>query len=135
MIINFDNNICIYCYPNLLSNYVGPSLAKKRLVPGALRWVPGFLKTSAGTFKICALGLPSECTIYDVSNACLGQLNGIISAANAIELGQMDAVLVVGTEDSRPLVENTIESLNNDSHWTRQTIKMAVASLDRKSVV
>jgi len=76
-----------------------------------------------------ALGLPSECTVYDVSNACLGQLNGIILAANAIELGQIDAALVVGTEDSRPLVENTIESLNNDSHWTRKTIKMAVASL------
>jgi len=76
-----------------------------------------------------ALGLPSESTIYDVSNACLGQLNGIILAANAIELGQMDAALVVGTEDSRPLVENTIESLNSGSHWTRKTIKMAVASL------
>ena len=76
-----------------------------------------------------ALDLPSECTIYDISNACLGQLNGILSAANAIELGQMDAVLVVGTEDSRALVENTIESLNSDSHWTRKTVKMAVASL------
>ena len=76
-----------------------------------------------------ALELPSECTIYDVSNACLGQLNGIILAANAIELGHMDAALIVGTEDSRPLVENTIESLNNGDHWTRKTIKMAVASL------
>ncbi|MBT3890169.1 MAG: 3-oxoacyl-ACP synthase III [Planctomycetaceae bacterium] len=76
-----------------------------------------------------ALGLPSECTIYDVSNACLGQLNGIISAANAIELGQVAAALVVGTEDSRALVENTIESLNSGSHWTRKTIKKAVASL------
>jgi len=76
-----------------------------------------------------ALELPSECNIYDVSNACLGQLNGIILAANAIELGHMDAALIVGTEDSRPLVENTIESLNSGEHWTRKTIKMAVASL------
>ena len=76
-----------------------------------------------------ALELRSECNVYDVSNACLGQLNGIILAANAIELGQIDAALIVGTEDSRPLVENTIESLNCGEHWTRKTIKMAVASL------
>ena len=75
------------------------------------------------------LGLRRDCMIYDLSNACLGQLNGIALAANAIELGQIEAALIVGTEDSRDLVENTIRSLNNDESWTRKTIKMAVASL------
>ena len=75
------------------------------------------------------LGLPSSCVIYDLSNACLGQLNGLAMAANAIELGQIQAALVVGTEDGGPLVENTIRSLNEDRQWTRQSIKMAVASL------
>ena len=59
-----------------------------------------------------ALGLRRDCMIYDLSNACLGQLNGIALAANAIELGQIEAALIVGTEDSRHLVENTIRSLN-----------------------
>src|SRR5262245_31832635 len=35
------------------------------------------------------LGLPSECLVYDVSNACLGLLDGIVQLANMIELGQI----------------------------------------------
>ncbi len=54
------------------------------------------------------LGLPPDCLIYDVSNACLGILDGIVQVANMIELGQIRAGIVVGTESSRPLVENTI---------------------------
>ena len=76
-----------------------------------------------------ALGLRRDCMIYDLSNACLGQLNGIAMAANAIELGQIEAALIVGTEDSRHLVDNTIRSLNEDESWTRKTVKKAVASL------
>ena len=76
-----------------------------------------------------ALGLPPECVIYDVSNACLGLMNGILQAANMIELAQIRAALVVGTESSRQLVENTIDTLNRDTTLTRSQIKFAVASL------
>jgi 3-oxoacyl-[acyl-carrier-protein] synthase III len=75
------------------------------------------------------LGLPRECVIYDVSNACLGVLNGVLQVANMIELGQIEAGLVVGSEGSRQLVETTIDALNNDLSLTRQSIKQAVASL------
>ncbi len=75
------------------------------------------------------LGLADDCLIYDVSNACLGLLNGIVQLANMIELGQIKAGIVVGTEDSRPLVETTIETLNRDTSLTREQIKLAVASL------
>jgi len=75
------------------------------------------------------LGLSHECMIYDVSNACLGLLNGIVQVANMIELGQIRAGLVVGTEGSRQLVEHTIETLNHDQTLTRNAIKTAVASL------
>lgn len=75
------------------------------------------------------LGLPQECQVYDVSNACLGMLSGMIQVANMIELGQIRAGLVVGTEDSRQLVESTIAQLNRDETLTRETIKLAVASL------
>jgi len=75
------------------------------------------------------LGLPSDCMIYDASNACLGLMNGAIQIANMIELGQIQAGLVVGTEDSRHLMETTIDSLNADQKMTRRQIKMAVASL------
>lgn len=75
------------------------------------------------------LQLPPECVIYDVSNACLGLINGLLQAANMIELGQIRAALVVGTESSRQLVETTVDALNRDETLTRNSIKHAVASL------
>ena len=75
------------------------------------------------------LGLSPDCLVYDVSNACLGLLNGMLQVANMIELGQIRAGLVVGTESSRQLVETTIEKLNQDESLTRSDIKLAVASL------
>lgn len=75
------------------------------------------------------LGLPAECQIYDLSNACLGMLNGVLQVANMIELGQIEAGLVVGTESSRALVETTIESLSARAALSREEMKLAVASL------
>jgi len=75
------------------------------------------------------LRLPSNCLIYDVSNACLGLLNGMLQIANMIELGQIKAGLVLGSEGSRQLVETTINALNRDESLTRAKIKSAVASL------
>lgn len=75
------------------------------------------------------LGLPSDCHIFDISNACLGQLNGIVQAANAIELGQIQSALIVGTEDSRHLMHSTIHHLNTDLSITRNSIKNTIASL------
>jgi len=75
------------------------------------------------------LGLRRDCCIYDVSNACLGILNGMLQVANMIELGQIRAGIVVGTESGRPLVETTIEQLNRDQTLSREQMKLAVASL------
>src|SRR5262249_15425637 len=76
-----------------------------------------------------ALRLPQKCVVYDVSNACLGILNGIVQVANMIELGQIRAGLVVGTESSRGLMETTIDELNRNTSLSRNDIKLAVASL------
>ena len=75
------------------------------------------------------LGLRPECQVFDLSNACLGLLNGVLQIGTMIEAGQIRAGLVVGTEGSRQLVETTIEDLNNNEAWTRKTIKGAIASL------
>ncbi len=83
--------------------------------------------TAAGVHH--GLGLNKNCQIYDVSNACLGLINGMVQVANMIELGQIEAGLVVGTESSRGLVETTIKQLNADTSLTRTTIKLAVASM------
>jgi 3-oxoacyl-[acyl-carrier-protein] synthase-3 len=75
------------------------------------------------------LGLAAEALICDVSNACLGLINGLLQVANMIELGQIEAGLVVGTEGSRQLLESTIAWLNRQTSLSRGDIKQAVASL------
>lgn len=73
--------------------------------------------------------LPANGMILDVSNACLGLLNGMLIVANLIESGQIHAGVVVGTETGRDLVEGTIDSLLVDDSATRNSIKSAFASL------
>jgi len=74
-------------------------------------------------------GLASDCLIMDVSNACLGLLNGMLLIADQIELGRIKAGIVVGTETGRALVEGTIARLLGDSKITRKDIKREFASL------
>ncbi len=55
------------------------------------------------------LKINPDAAIYDLSNACLGVLNGIVDVANRIELGQARAGLVVSAETSRDINESTID--------------------------
>ena len=75
------------------------------------------------------LGISQDAIVFDVSNACLGLLTGAIQIANMIELGQIEAGVVVGTETSRALTETTVDELNSNLTLTRKTIKDAFASL------
>ncbi|MCH7596067.1 MAG: 3-oxoacyl-ACP synthase III [Planctomycetes bacterium] len=76
------------------------------------------------------LGLPDRSIMYDISNACLGFLNGITSLANMIELGQVKRGLIVAGESSRQLVRTTIDQLLRKARTlTRQEFKTAFASL------
>ncbi|MCF6743474.1 3-oxoacyl-ACP synthase III [Blastococcus sp. KM273128] len=59
-----------------------------------------------------ALGLPSSCQNFDVTNACLGFINGMELAAAMIDVGMVQYALVVNGEDSRPVQERTIDLLN-----------------------
>ena len=88
-----------------------------------------FLEPATASRVHHGLQLPQDCWVYDVSNACLGILNGAIQIATLIESGAISAGLVVGTENSRPLLEQTIEALNADLGLTRQSVKPAFASL------
>ena len=88
-----------------------------------------FLEPATATPVHHAVGLPPECLVYDTSNACLGLLNGVVQAANMIELGQIRSALVVGSESGRSLVEGTIATINRDPTLTRQQTKTAFASL------
>ena len=55
-----------------------------------------------------ASGLPQEALVMDISNACLGLLNGMTILADMIELGRIEAGVVVGTETGRGLVLSLI---------------------------
>lgn len=57
------------------------------------------------------IGAGPECHIYDLSNACLGVLNGMLNVANAIELGQIDTGIVVSSESCRQIIDMTIDRL------------------------
>ena len=50
-----------------------------------------------------ALGISGNAEVFDLSNACLGVLNGILEVANRIELGQIKAGLVVSCESARDI--------------------------------
>jgi len=52
-----------------------------------------------------ALGVKGGASVYDISNACLGVLNGMLDIANRIELGQIRAGLVVSCESAREINE------------------------------
>ncbi|MBK8269549.1 MAG: 3-oxoacyl-ACP synthase III [Planctomycetes bacterium] len=57
------------------------------------------------------LGFGAGTQIFDVSNACLGVVTSILQVANAIELGQIRAGLVVSCESAREIVDLTIEEM------------------------
>ncbi|MFM8275246.1 MAG: 3-oxoacyl-ACP synthase III [Gemmata sp.] len=57
------------------------------------------------------LKINPNAAIFDLSNACLGVLNGIVEIANKIELGQARAGLVVSAETSREINENVIDQM------------------------
>ena len=65
--------------------------------------------------------------VYDVSNACLGVLNGMLDIANRIELGQIRAGMVVSCETARDIVETTIARLNGAPDM--EEFKTAIATL------
>jgi len=58
-----------------------------------------------------AVGVSSDAYVYDISNACLGMLNGIIDIANRIELRQIKCGLVVSCESAREINEITIQRM------------------------
>lgn len=73
------------------------------------------------------LGVPPRAQVYDVSNACLGILNGMIDVANRIELGQLRAGLVVSCETAREVVEDTVERILAEP--TMERFKASIATL------
>jgi 3-oxoacyl-[acyl-carrier-protein] synthase-3 len=73
------------------------------------------------------IGVSPDAAVYDISNACLGVLNGIVDIANRIELGQCRAGLVVSCETAREINEAMIERMLRMPNM--ETFKHALATL------
>ena len=88
-----------------------------------------FLEPATATVVHNKLRLPGTAQVFDISNACLGVLNGMVHIANMIELGHIEAGLVVAGENGGPLVYNTINTLLSNPTVNRKEIKSSFASL------
>ena len=69
------------------------------------------LEPSAAVDVHHQLGMPSHCLNFDLSNACLGFVNGMQLAGMMIDAGQIDYAIIVDGEGSRELQERTIARL------------------------
>ncbi len=87
------------------------------------------MEPATASFVHNSLGLSEDCLLFDLSNACLGFLDGMVMLANMIELGQVRNGLIVAGETAEELIESTIQALLNDVELTRKGIKPAFASL------
>jgi len=58
------------------------------------------------------VGVGADAHIYDIKNACLGVITGIVNVANEIALGNIKAGLVVSCETARQIVDSTIDEIN-----------------------
>lgn len=73
------------------------------------------------------LGLGSQTEIYDISNACLGAINGILRVADAIELGHIRAGLVVTAESSRDIINTTLDRMLRERDM--ETFRKSLATM------
>ena len=87
------------------------------------------MEPATASFVHQGLDLSDNCLIFDLSNACLGFLDGMLMLAHMIELGRIGHGLVVAGETAEDLLASTVRALLNDQSLTRKTIKPAFASL------
>lgn len=73
----------------------------------------GFEPATA-TAVAAGLGVGPAAAVFDVGNACLGVLNGIVDVANRIELGQVRAGLVTSCESAREINDAMIDRMLAD---------------------
>jgi 3-oxoacyl-[acyl-carrier-protein] synthase-3 len=74
-----------------------------------------YIEPSVAAIVHGKLGLPTTAHNYDVGNACLGFLSGMTILADQIELGRIEAGIIVSGESSRAPTEATIKRLQDPS--------------------
>jgi 3-oxoacyl-[acyl-carrier-protein] synthase-3 len=69
------------------------------------------LEPATASFAHHKIGLGPATQIFDLSNACLGFLNGLVTLGAMIDAGQIRCGMLVAGENGRPLVEQTLQHL------------------------
>lgn len=82
---------------------------------------------ASACYVAAGLGVSPNASVFDISNACLGVLNGIIDIANRVELGQIRAGLVVSCETSREIIDTMIQKMMTERDM--ETFKSSLATL------
>lgn len=87
-----------------------------------------FLEPSVASLVHKNLGLKSSCLSFDITNACLGFLNGVHVVGDMIERGHVEYGLVVTGESSREVLEATIGRFNQPD-YDLQKMRAELATL------
>jgi 3-oxoacyl-[acyl-carrier-protein] synthase III len=81
-----------------------------------------YLEPSTAVAVHSALGLPRSAQNFDVTNACLGFVNGMEIAAAMIDSGMIDNALIVNGEDPQIAQERTIDRLNGPGTTSKDVL-------------
>lgn len=121
-------------------NFVDGAIAAGRVALDAAGIAPGdvdllvntslsrhWLEPSTAVVIHDALGLPPSAQSFDVTNACLGFVNGIEIAGAMIDAGMVRYALIVDAEDSLPVQESTIARLSEDGVTSRDVMAQFAA--------
>jgi 3-oxoacyl-[acyl-carrier-protein] synthase-3 len=102
--------------PNLIGALFNTSVCRDCLEPATANMVHN------------NIGLSKDCMVLDISNACLGFLNGMIFAAQLIESGSIKAALITAGENGSPLLDSTIKLALSNPNLTKKEFKKMFAS-------
>ncbi len=72
-----------------------------------------YIEPSVASLVHGNLGLADHCINYDIGNACLGFVNAMASVGMMIDAGFVDYGLIVDGENSREVVEATLQRLKH----------------------
>lgn len=61
------------------------------------------------------MGLPTSATNFDITNACLGFVNGLMLASTLVDAGQVEYAVVVASEDARKVQDATVANLHAET--------------------
>ena len=86
-----------------------------------------FFEPATACKVAASVGVNPGAAVFDISNACLGVLNGMVEIANRIELGQARAGMVVSCETAREINDIMIDKMLESP--TMETFKYSLATL------